>query len=137
MTLMEQYMEKEAAQARLPGPTGFNAVGVKAREVGRNIGSAVRGEAAKQKHIAQSIAGKGPGGAAQQLTLRAAGQGAAATALLGGGALAARKLFARKSGMQRFKAALKNNRGKIMAGAGAAGAAGGIAAFLRNRNKNK
>lgn len=134
MTLMEMYMEKQAMKA-LPAPTGMNAVGVKAREIGRNVGSAVRGEAAKQKYIAQSLFGKGPGGAAQGLTLRAAGQGAAGTALLGGGALLARKLMARKSGMQRFKAALKNNRGKIMAGAGAAGAAGGIAAYLRNRNK--
>lgn len=171
MTLMEMYMQKEAAlraddaalaffqkakkygdpeaealakriakgeaQGGLPGLMG--KIEQRAKKEGRTVTRKPR--LSPDKQGGQDVAG-GLWGRADMLSRTHLGVGAntaagiGGTALLGGGALLARRL-GRKSGMQRFTAAMKKNRGKLLAGAGAAGAAGGLAAYLRNRKNSK
>lgn len=136
MTLAEMYMNgmvKEAAGMR----EGYDKAKAYVADKARQGAGAAKSEFSTQKDVARNLAGKGDWDAKGVGYLRrAAGQGAAATAIAGGGALALRKLMAKKSLGARLGGAFKKNRKAIAIGAGA-GAAGlaGLAAYKKRQGK--
>lgn len=136
MTLAEMYMNgmvKEAAGMR----EGFNKAKAYAADKANQGVNAAKSEFATQKDVVRNLAGKGDWDEKGVGYLRrAAGLGAAGTAVVGGGALALRKMMAKKSLGARLGGAFKKNRKAIAIGAGA-GAAGlaGLAAYKKRQGK--
>ena len=140
-TLIEQRLQEMQKEA------GMTGVGIRVRDWLSNVGgsraraaehqakrySGVDLSAIKNRSPNQELAANA--GALRSATTRARMQAAGGVAALGGlAALAARA--SRKSGKERFVAALKKNRGAIAAGAGAAAVGGGaLAAYRARRNK--
>lgn len=147
MTLAEMYMNGMVKEAGKVGGSAWERVKMR----GKHILDGGAPEAERAMNVGRGGAGKqGPVKAqyqqmADNFRQRGtnsridAGIGAAAgvtgAALLGGGALAARKLMAKKSLGARLGGALKKNRKALaLGGAGAAGLAG-LAAYRQRKNR--
>lgn len=131
MTLAEKYLQNEMEKVAAPSEALVRLPKAGFAEKLRGWGNKVRG--GQESRMDSMMAGRSAAEHSAGVRNARIQAGAGGAALLGGGALALKKLMAKKSLGQRLVGAMKKNRKALIGGGAAAGGLAGLAAYKKSQ----